>query len=317
MKYIKLNVSNKNGLWRIPMRYLEYFISFLYTRYHYLFHKPARKKYKISICAIFKNEGLFMKEWIEYHLLIGVEHFYLYNNLSDDNYQDLLKPYVDNGTVTLIEWPVPFAQTKAYIDCYNKYRQETEWIAYIDLDEFICLREQNDIKEWIHGFRRYPSVVLNWKMFGTSGHMNHEADSLVTEQYTASWPYPVNHGKSLINTSYDFSEFHIHLFFSIINIFGMKFRILPVDEFKKFLLYWIFRYPLGAESGIQINHYFTRSYAQHIYKNFVRTDAQYSNVTERQNPKRFALFETRNSTRDYTIQRFLILLKLRMQSDEH
>ncbi len=34
-------------------------------------------KYYFSICAIFKDESLSIKEWIEYHKLIGVEHFYL------------------------------------------------------------------------------------------------------------------------------------------------------------------------------------------------------------------------------------------------
>ena len=42
-------------------------------------------KYYFSICAIFKDESLSIKEWIEYHKLIGVEHFYLYNNNSTDS----------------------------------------------------------------------------------------------------------------------------------------------------------------------------------------------------------------------------------------
>ena len=40
----------------------------------------SEKKYKLSICAIFKNEANYLKEWIEYHRMVGVEHFYLYNS---------------------------------------------------------------------------------------------------------------------------------------------------------------------------------------------------------------------------------------------
>ncbi len=68
--------------------------------------KTAKEIHRKAVCAIFKNESVFLKEWLEYHLLIGVEHFYLYNNFSEDNYQDILAPYIEKGQVTLTEWPV-------------------------------------------------------------------------------------------------------------------------------------------------------------------------------------------------------------------
>ena len=62
-------------------------------------------KYRLSLCLIFKNEAPFLKEWIDYHTIVGVDHFYLYNNNSDDNYKEVLEPYIRQGIVTLIEWP--------------------------------------------------------------------------------------------------------------------------------------------------------------------------------------------------------------------
>src|SRR5438132_10410475 len=63
------------------------------------------KKYNISICAIFKNEAPYLKEWIEFHRLVGIDHFYLYNLGSTDRYRDVLKDYVKQGIVSLIQWP--------------------------------------------------------------------------------------------------------------------------------------------------------------------------------------------------------------------
>ena len=42
-----------------------------------LFYRKQKfdKKYYVSVCAIFKNEGKYLREWIEYHLTAGVEHF--------------------------------------------------------------------------------------------------------------------------------------------------------------------------------------------------------------------------------------------------
>ena len=40
----------------------------------------AQFKYKLSITTLFKYEVDFLREWIEYHRAVGVEHFYLYEN---------------------------------------------------------------------------------------------------------------------------------------------------------------------------------------------------------------------------------------------
>ena len=61
--------------------------------------------YNLVICAIFKNEARYLKEWVEYHRMVGVEHFYLYNNDSTDNYKEELKYYLDNNIVTLTDVP--------------------------------------------------------------------------------------------------------------------------------------------------------------------------------------------------------------------
>ena len=47
----------------------------------------------VSVLAIFKNEGMNIKEWIEHYIWQGIEHFYLINNDSTDNYKKILLPY--------------------------------------------------------------------------------------------------------------------------------------------------------------------------------------------------------------------------------
>src|SRR5687768_12283024 len=101
-------------------------------------------KYNLSICAIFQNEGPYLKEWIEYHKLLGVEHFYLYNNFSEDNFKEILEPYIKKGEVELTEWNFTSSNqvewTKVQCDAYNhaikKAKNKSKWLALIDLDEF-------------------------------------------------------------------------------------------------------------------------------------------------------------------------------------
>mgnify|MGYP002522247983 CR=1 FL=1 len=65
---------------------IEYFLYNSLLR-PFLLQRPSyTKKYRISICGIFKNESRFLKEWMEYYVMIGVDHFYMYNNNSEDDY---------------------------------------------------------------------------------------------------------------------------------------------------------------------------------------------------------------------------------------
>ena len=171
--------------------------------------RDTRKlKYRISLCLIFKNEAPFLKEWIDYHRTIGVDHFYLYNNNSTDNYQDVLKDYVDQGIVTLIEFPYDHAQMKAYEHCLEHYKTETNWIGFFDADEFICPRVDDDINTWLSKFGKFHSVLIYFHVFGTGGKLEHDYSKNVIEQYFNCWPTIQNWGKCFVNTRFEISNYN-------------------------------------------------------------------------------------------------------------
>ncbi|NGX39786.1 MAG: hypothetical protein KR126chlam1_01119 [Chlamydiae bacterium] len=137
----------------------------------------ASPKYYLSICAIFRNEDRFLKEWIEYHRMMGAEHFYLFNHLSEDNYLEVLKPYVQEGIVDLIEWPFEpkseldwqkNIQGAAYNKILNENGNDNVWIAFIDTDEFITLSFEKSLPLFLSEFEEFGGIVMNWQLFGTS-----------------------------------------------------------------------------------------------------------------------------------------------------
>lgn len=289
-------------------------IGYLFVFFHKLLCGRRKKKFKyeVSVCMIFKNEAKVLKEWIEYHHLIGVDHFYLYNNFSDDNYLSVLQPYVEQGVVTLIEWPMKYGQMPAYYDCYEKTKDETHWLGYIDADEFVNLQEGNNIKDFLKKYQAYPVLYLYWRMFGTSGLLNEPEDYLITEEFTASWPWLCNIGKSFINNSYKNIKVGMHQSIGYV----AKFPIFSVDDKKFFKPFFtnIFSDICGYTPKAYINHYWSRSYEFYQYKDFVRGDADSeNNVKVRTSSGRFELHELNNSVRDYSIQRWLVLLKKQMQ----
>ncbi|KAI9135980.1 hypothetical protein BKA69DRAFT_1107176 [Paraphysoderma sedebokerense] len=59
----------------------------------------------IIIASFFQNKARYLREWVEFHYLLGVRRFLLYDFNSDDNPQEILRPYTDIGLVELLQWP--------------------------------------------------------------------------------------------------------------------------------------------------------------------------------------------------------------------
>lgn len=125
----------------------------------------------VSVVCIIKNEAPYLKEWIEYHKLIGVEHFYVYDNESDDNTKEVLQPYIDSGIVTYIFFPGKNMQDAAYNHCCKHFENETKWLAVLDLDEFIVLKQKRNLQEFLADFSDCSQVSIHWVMYGSSGHV--------------------------------------------------------------------------------------------------------------------------------------------------
>ena len=296
-------------------RYVAYFLqSFLVSFLLFInkMFKRSNKEYKdiVSLCGIFKNEGKYLEEWIQYHLVVGIDHFYLYNNNSDDNYLQVLEPYIENGIVDLIEWPYDHAQMKAYEDCYSKHKNDTNWLTFIDVDEFICPIADDNIKSWLKSYKNYPGVAVYWKQFGSNGKLKHNYDQLVIEQYTQCWQKLSVFTKMFCNIEYRLEDFdNMHIMQS--TLFG--FKIAPINQFKKMIGFGINRFPVFKSNElIQINHYWGKAYD--IFQDKLnRSDAYYQNSSERKKIREKLLksHEAMCTDRDFTIQRFLLYTKLR------
>lgn len=103
--------------------------------------------YDLSVVAIMKNEGPYAKEWLDYHLLAGVNHFYIFDNESPDNLKEVLQPYVDAGLVTYTFYPGKARQYEAYNEAAQRFKFETKYMAFIDADEFIFPKNNKNIVE--------------------------------------------------------------------------------------------------------------------------------------------------------------------------
>ena len=278
--------------------------------------KPKyKKKYVVSICAIFKNESDFLKEWIDFHSMQGVDHFYLYNNSSSDGYLEVLTPYIESGLVTLNDWPYAQAQIKAYNDFYDKYRNETQWALFLDIDEFVCPKIEIDIPSWIKRHDTQPVILVYWKMFGTSGLLEHDYSRFVIEQYTVSWPKLYKVGKCFVNTDYDISVFDasVHHCTNVDFKLGpFSFRVPAMDQFGKIFQFEVSESPIlidASDYDIQINHYWSKAW--NIYDKKRKSSDVFFETNPKANINYFLRHEYMNASSDYSIFKYLMKLKFK------
>ena len=193
-------------------------------------------KYYFSVAAIFKNESWNLKEWILHYKHHGADHIYLVNDFSDDDYLSVLQPFIDEGYVTLFQNTVTKRYTGRQVDLNNKYFRpicnETQWIAQVDLDEFLYSPKCVDLKEILRKYENYGSIETNWVWFNSNDHLHHPKTGLV-QNFTSRAAYQdkvwmthrsrsATNGqeepewfelwapKAIANTSYNVQSFNIH-----------------------------------------------------------------------------------------------------------
>lgn len=145
-------------------------------------------KYQLAIACLFKNSEIYLREFVAYHLLVGVEHFYLGNNRSTDGYREILEPYIQQGIVELVDVDKDFRSSfecEIHIPFYNslinRLRGVVKWLACIDSDEFIVPVKTDYILDALAPYDNVGGIMVNWAMYGSSGVEKNDPNKLLVE----------------------------------------------------------------------------------------------------------------------------------------
>lgn len=126
----------------------------------------------ICIVSMFKNESHILHEFISHYIKQGVDHIFMIDDNSNDNYIQILQPFINEGKITLILNDLNYRQIDAYnnycLECCKKY----EWVIICDLDEFIYARNGfNTIKDYLNTVdEKVEQIAIPWKIFGSNGY---------------------------------------------------------------------------------------------------------------------------------------------------
>jgi len=165
--------------------------------------------YKFCVCAVFKNESHILEEWLMHYIHHGVEHFYLVNDNSNDNFETITNKYANY--VTLFHNDIQTKNVGRQILIYDKYFRpilnESKWFAILDLDEFLYSPNNVYLPNIIEKYNNYAQLRVNWLHFGSNEHL-YQPQSVVEgfmkrAQVDSSKPYfsykSIFQGNSLVN----------------------------------------------------------------------------------------------------------------------
>lgn len=196
---------------------------------------------EIAVCAVFRNEGPFIQEWLDWHRHLGVTQFFLYDNDSVDGGGRDLGP-----DVTLRQTHGLRTQLGAYRECLDTVPDSVEWVAFLDLDEFLYHPDGVPLVEVLpHAQARHEGqgvtrVWVPWRLFGWTPHRRHPPGGVIPNYL---WRVP------------DESPLHAYASSgkSLVRVSGRTcHQILNPHHFVTSGLTW-------TDSGLLVNHYWTRS----------------------------------------------------------
>lgn len=172
--------------------------------------------HKLSVFSIFKNETHCMKEWIEHYIFHGADHFYLINDNSDDNFLDILNPYIEKGLVTLFNasWNYYLGRQK---DIYNHYVlpriKESKWLLLVDMDEFMWSPKEIDITKILDMCSNIGQIQVEHTLYGSNGCVKQPkclVQSFTKRSIQQPTFIPIGNRKYFINSDFEFTSLNIH-----------------------------------------------------------------------------------------------------------
>jgi hypothetical protein len=149
---------------------------------------PTRQRHVLTVCSLIRDEARNLEEWLAHHERMGIAHFRLYDDGSADATKELLATRIAGGIVTLTDWSRAssyWRQLSAINDCVFEARETSDWVAVLDVDEFLVPAASRSVVDLLSTprFAAAGAVRVAWWMFSDSVEPEQEAERLVTSRY--------------------------------------------------------------------------------------------------------------------------------------
>ena len=222
---------------------------------------------RVELCAIAKNEHLYINEWVSHYIKLGFDRITIYDNDNVDS------PYIGDfieekykNKVNIIN--VRGIHKKAFQhECYNNFYKSNnfDWVFFCDIDEF--LTGIDNVKDFLKQkrFNQFAQIRVKWLLFGDDDKITRDMSKNVYGYFRK----PIldnrlsNQGKAFIRGNI---KLEIHSCHFVENLFSCYPNGVPCSSTNMDLLNY-------DNQSVYLFHYMTKTLDEFIKQKLNRGDA--------------------------------------------
>ena len=117
-----------------------------------------------AVILVIKDENRYLREWLDWHLALGFQHVYIYDNGEEDNVLDVVNSFSEEvrEKITGIDWRGHHMhiQEDAYTHFMENYKEDVRWGLFIDSDEFLRFTdgETTDVNDFLRAYEDFTEI---------------------------------------------------------------------------------------------------------------------------------------------------------------
>lgn len=232
--------------------------------------------------TIIKDEQEYLEEFIDYHIKMGIDHIFVFEDLNSKSHKGISDKYPNVTLMSVLDvynedrkkdivimrnstiWVL---QKKYIVQCltYIKDNYDYDWCFVLDCDEYITLEDKGQtIVNIFEQFKDYEAVVIQWENYGANNIIFKPdyKDKGIVDTYTKVGGFqendrPISLTKCAYNMHLYNYERHKNLHIDDLNIKWCK------PDFSTDLERKVY-------NKIYLRHYITKSWEEYVWKLYVR-----------------------------------------------
>ena len=179
-------------------------------------------KLNVALCAIAKNENLYIREWVEYYKNLGIDKIFIYDNndINGEHFEEVIDDYINSDYVSIIDFRGRIRSNEsdkdglcmqgvAYKDCLDSYWTVFDFICFFDIDEFLCIdKKYKSLEEFLNDFIDYDGIKVQWRCYGDNNQILYE-NKPVLERFKHKKNYNFNKRTKTILRCKDYSNYDL------------------------------------------------------------------------------------------------------------
>ena len=124
----------------------------------------------MNICAatmVRTDRPYEVKEWVNYHKLLGVNKFYIYDDFST---VDLKPVFPDNTKWFPAKEEKKFVQFKLFEKFMKAAKEDDiDWLILTDVDEYIIITDEPDLISYLQKMEKYTAIEIQMRNYSPIG----------------------------------------------------------------------------------------------------------------------------------------------------